>query len=105
VSLAELLFRLYRAGCLLVRPRAADFVTHVSERPVTPALVREQAIDARYVPSMLHDAITLSDDERAVLRKLDGTRTIQQVAAEMNTDPDALAAMVKTFAQRALLTA
>ncbi len=64
----------YTANLVELHVHKADFATHVSDRPMADALAREQARTDGRVTNRRHEAITLDEFNRHVLRLLDGTR-------------------------------
>ncbi|WP_315832416.1 class I SAM-dependent methyltransferase [Bradyrhizobium prioriisuperbiae] len=59
-------------------------VREVSDRPQASLLARKQAESGTLLTNVLHQAVRLADDRaRYFLQLLDGTRTMEQLAAEM----------------------
>jgi SAM-dependent methyltransferase len=85
-ALSTVLFRAYAARLLdlhLYPP--ARLATSVSERPEASRLAREQAKTASVVTNLCHGRVALEDElVRQFLVRLDGTRDVDQLVAELN---------------------
>jgi hypothetical protein len=80
-ALAALLIRSYLANMVAFHCEALPFATEVSARPKASDLSRLMAAQGEYVASLRHKLVPLPAAERALLRLLDGERTVEQVRA------------------------
>lgn len=88
--LADMVVRLYAANFLELHSQAPGFVIKVSERPVASALARAQVEHASNVINLRHGSIEVEDEAaRQLLLLLDGTRTRDQLLAELRQRPTA----------------
>jgi SAM-dependent methyltransferase len=72
----------YAHGIWLLLACSPTFVTEPGERPAAPALARYKAATTGDVTNLLHRPVALSDEERAILRQLDGTVPRERLASE-----------------------
>jgi hypothetical protein len=88
--LSEMVVRLYAANFLELHSQAPGFVIKVSERPVASALARAQVEHTSNVINLRHGSIEVEDEvARQLLLLLDGTRTRDQLLAELRQRPTA----------------
>jgi hypothetical protein len=80
--IGPMVIRGYANGIWLLFAYSPPFATEPLERPVAPALARRRAATASDVTNLLHRPVALSDDERAILRQLDGTISLDRLASE-----------------------
>ena len=76
------IIRGYANGIWLLFAYSPPFATEPAERPVAPALARHKAATTGDVTNLLHRPVALSDEERAILRRLDGTISRDQLTSE-----------------------
>jgi methyltransferase-like protein/SAM-dependent methyltransferase len=82
--LSEMVVRLYAANFLELHSQAPGFVIKVSERPAASALARTQVEHTSSVTNLRHGSIEVEDEvARRLLLLLDGTRTREQLLAEL----------------------
>ena len=72
-QLAADLLQLYAANAIELHSVPSSFVTSVSERPRTTALVRLQASQGTRLTNLRHESLRVNDVERQLLLLLDGT--------------------------------
>jgi methyltransferase-like protein/trans-aconitate methyltransferase len=70
--LAEPLLRCYATGQIELSVAPSGFTLQIPERPLASPLARLQAESSNRVTTLRHEAITLSDLQRHVLRYMDG---------------------------------
>jgi hypothetical protein len=89
--LSDMVMRLYAAGFLeLYVHQAPAFVTEVSARPVASPLARAQVELRSGVTNLRHGSIEVEDEAaRQLLLLLDGTRSREQLLAELRQCADA----------------
>ena len=75
-ALADVILHAATARMLDLHLRRPSGVTHLPERPDVSAFARVQATHEHFVTSLAHKNIKLSDFDRMVLRKTDGTRDL-----------------------------
>lgn len=75
------------------------------ERPRASALARICAAGGASLTNLLHMPVELDPAQRAVLARLDGTMTIEQVAQALNIAPASVAESVRQLAESYLLVA
>jgi methyltransferase-like protein/cyclopropane fatty-acyl-phospholipid synthase-like methyltransferase len=80
------LLTLFLSDTIELHSYASSFVSKVTERPVASALARHMAQHSPSVTNLRHQAIVLSDFERLVLFRLDGTRTVEGVLQSLLAD-------------------
>lgn len=74
----------WRAGAVLLKASRPNYAPKVSGRPVASPLARAQLRDGTVATSLLHTTIRFEDvPSRTLIQLLDGTRTVEQVAAEI----------------------
>ncbi|PAY21521.1 hypothetical protein CKO51_00155 [Rhodopirellula sp. SM50] len=59
------------------------FVTEITEKPMVSQWPRLQACDGERVTNQKHEIVSLDDPARWLLSRLDGTKTIEELAAEL----------------------
>jgi methyltransferase-like protein len=85
-SLAKLIFRVFAAGQIQLRFSADRLTTTVETRPKASPLARKQAETGLLVTNPLHRTVSMKDETvRQFLMLVDGTRTIDQLVADLNT--------------------
>jgi SAM-dependent methyltransferase len=80
--LAAWLVRGYLAHVVAIHCEPFPFRLEVSPRPRTSKLARLYSLERSRVPSLRHWVAELSPAERVILRLTDGTRGVEQIAAE-----------------------
>jgi len=87
--LATDILQLYAANAVELHGMPSSFVTSVSEKPRTSALVRLQASKGARVTNLRHESLRVNDVERRMLALLDGARerreVIEQLAAAVHS--------------------
>lgn len=74
----------WTAGGVLVKGTRPSYAPTVSERPTASALARVQLREGTVATSLLHTTIRFEDPpSRMLVQLLDGTRTVEQIAAEL----------------------
>jgi methyltransferase-like protein len=82
--LSDMVVRLYAANFLELYVQAPAFVTKVSARPVSSPLARAQVEQGSSVTNLRHSSVEVEDEAaRQLLLLLDGTRTREQLLAEL----------------------
>lgn len=81
--LAEPLIRCYATNAVELSVRPAGFTLAIGERPRTTATARMQAEQSARVTNLRHETVQLTDLERAVLRRLDGSHDRAVVLAAL----------------------
>jgi SAM-dependent methyltransferase/methyltransferase-like protein len=81
----------------------SPFTTRVAERPVASAYARLQSTEHEPITTRRHESTQLDETGRAVLRLLDGTRAIADVARDAGRDAAEAKQRVEQLAQSALL--
>jgi methyltransferase-like protein/predicted O-methyltransferase YrrM len=90
-ALAGLIFRAFAAGQFHLRFSPENMTTTISGRPKASALARKQAESGLVVTNLLHRGVSMKDETvRQFLLLVDGTRTLDQLVADLN------ASMVRT---------
>lgn len=79
----KLLLRLYHDGYVDVSSEVGLYTTKVSAKPVATKLARYYAAHFDFVITQLHETTKLTLIERFVLQRLDGTKSLDNVAAEL----------------------
>ncbi|OSI33161.1 hypothetical protein BST65_03115 [Bradyrhizobium canariense] len=83
-ALTEAMFILACSGEVSFRLSRPFLLTEATEHPQASLLARKQAQTGPLVTNLLHQTVQLEDDRtRDFLQLLDGTRTIDQITAEM----------------------
>jgi methyltransferase-like protein/protein-L-isoaspartate O-methyltransferase len=81
-SLGMSLIRLYLSSRLVELHSAAPmFSTEVGDHPVASPLARLQARESGELTNLRHETVRVSDGERVLLTRLDGTRSTDEVLA------------------------
>jgi SAM-dependent methyltransferase len=91
------IIRGYADGIWLLFAYSPPFTAEPGERPVAPALARHTAATTGDVTNLLHRPVALSDEERVILRRLDGTLARERLASEADQ------ACLQRLAEAALL--
>jgi methyltransferase-like protein len=81
--LAADILQLYAANAVELHSIPSSFVTSVSEKPRTSALVRLQASQGARVTNLRHESLRVNDVERRMLGLLDGTRERREVIEQL----------------------
>jgi SAM-dependent methyltransferase len=110
-SLEANLLRLYSCGLVELHACASAFVAAAGERPAASPLARQQVKAAAVVTNLRHGVVPLDEQERLVLRHLDGRRDrAALLAAQANegtltlgNDAGALDRVLRGLAGKALL--
>ena len=85
--LAQALLRLAANKLVDLRTHHAPLAESVGERPMATSLARLQAEQGTSITTLLHTQIEFSNAEtRALLRRIDGTRNVQDLVSTMMTD-------------------
>jgi methyltransferase-like protein len=87
--LATDILQLYAANVVELHNMPSSFVTPVSNKPRTSALIRRQASEGTRVTNLRHESLRVNDVERRMLALLDGARerreVIEQLAAAVHS--------------------
>ncbi len=84
-TLMEAMYVLACSGEVSFRLSAPRLAKAISDRPQASLLARKQAETTSLVTNLLHEAVRLKDDRiRLFLQLLDGTRSLEELAAEMS---------------------
>ena len=83
-QLAADILQLYAANAVELHSIPSPFVTAVSEKPRTSALVRLQASQSLRVTNLRHESLQVNDVERRILGLLDGARARREVIDELD---------------------
>jgi len=94
--LAALLVRDYIANLVAVHCEPFPFVLQSGERPRASRLALLTAAQQSRVPTLRHRMVVLPPLDRAVLRLADGSRTAEQIAAQLSADDGQLLQQVLT---------
>ena len=81
--LREILFGLLTAGCVNLHVHDFPCQETVTERPRVSRLARYQAAGGGNVTNACHIPVELDPTARHLVRLLDGTRTLQQIARKL----------------------
>lgn len=81
--LAADVLQLYAANAVELHSIPSSFVTSVSEKPSTSALVRLQASTGARVTNLRHESLRVNDVERRMLGLLDGSRRRRDVIEQL----------------------
>ncbi len=74
----------WTTGLVLLKGHVPAYVTTISERPVSSPLARVQLAGASHATTLLHMRVQFDDAQsRLLVQLLDGTRTIDEIAAEV----------------------
>lgn len=82
----QALLELFLSGAIELHTHVASFASEISERPVASALARHTARHAMNVTNLRHFTVVLSELERLVLLRLDGTRTVDEILHSLLED-------------------
>ena len=83
-DIAELIMQLYTQSFTELHTFQAPMLNHVEESPRATRLARYQARHCRVLSSQKHHMVPMPDPQtREVVARLDGTRTIPELAAEL----------------------
>ena len=84
-ALAGLIYRAFAAGQFQLRFSPHNVTTVLSERPRSSGLARKQAESSLMVTNLLHRGVSMKDETvRQFLLLVDGTRTVDQLVADLN---------------------
>jgi methyltransferase-like protein len=84
-ALAGLVYRAFAAGQFQLRFSPDSVTTTLSERPKSSALARRQAEIGLVATNLLHRSVSMKDETvREFLMLVDGTRTVDQLVADLN---------------------
>jgi methyltransferase-like protein len=90
-ALAGDMLHAYSVGLVELHAGPSAFTVEPGERPQVSALARQQAQHGTRITTMRHESIAVPEAIRALLPLLDGTRTLDAIAAEIQAQPrDAL---------------
>ena len=105
--LRAVLLQAYLARIVMLAGYQPPVVGDVGERPTVSPLARAQSvIGLKALSSLLHANVRLDGElEMGVLNLLDGTRTVAEVAAELNVAPEQAQECVERLASVGLLWA
>jgi methyltransferase-like protein len=87
-QLAALLMSGYVTHLVAVQCEPFVFTTQISQRPRASRLARRLAVEHPRLPTLRHEMKEFSPAERLVLRLVDGTRTAEQIAADVANSKD-----------------
>ncbi|MEO7084304.1 MAG: methyltransferase regulatory domain-containing protein [Gemmatimonadaceae bacterium] len=82
-TLPEILLECARGALIDVEAIPSPIVTKVSARPRASAAGRVRAAGRLTIPTLIHGRVTIGAPERFVLSRLDGSRTVADLAAEL----------------------
>jgi methyltransferase-like protein/2-polyprenyl-3-methyl-5-hydroxy-6-metoxy-1,4-benzoquinol methylase len=83
-ALLAILLSIYGTGLVELYPRAADYVSEVSERPLASPLARFQIERDSLVTNLRHISVDVTDEiGRQLLRLLDGTRDLEMLTQDL----------------------
>jgi hypothetical protein len=104
-TLAEPLLRLFVARIAMLQTEPFDFTTQPGERPRASPLARAQAAQGEnYLASLRHKPVRMEDaDVRAFVTLMDGARTRQDLARQMEGRSSGIAAAAATARTEAAL--
>jgi methyltransferase-like protein/SAM-dependent methyltransferase len=84
-ALAKLIFRVFAAGQVQLRFSPDRLTTTLETRPKANPLARKQAETGLVVTNPLHRTVSMKDETvRQFLMLVDGTRTVDQLVADLN---------------------
>jgi len=84
-ALAGLLLRAFSVGQFELHLFPPQLTTAISDRPQASLLARRQAEEALSVTNLRHRTVSMKDDTvRRFLMMVDGTRTLDQLVADLN---------------------
>jgi SAM-dependent methyltransferase len=103
-ALGRALLTMYASSdAVEIRAVPSPFRTSVAERPTASGYARLQSTEHEPITTRRHESARLDETARAVLRLLDGTRTVSEVARELSLDEAPTRAMVEQLGRTALL--
>lgn len=79
-SLAQLTLELYSKDLIALRSSPPRFILTIEDFPFANALIRNQARSGTHATSLRHDVVSLNDLDQQLLRVLDGTRGVAELA-------------------------
>lgn len=83
-ELADLFMKLYTQSLCEFHVFQPPVTGTVAKRPIASRLARYQAYHSRIISSQLHEMVQLGDNQsREVLARLDGTRTVDDLVADL----------------------
>jgi methyltransferase-like protein/protein-L-isoaspartate O-methyltransferase len=78
-------FRMFSAGHIELHLYPPRLITNISERPRASLLARKQAETGSLLTSLRHGGVLIDDEmTRKFLALLDGTRTVDEIASDLN---------------------
>ena len=101
-ALAAALFQMFGVGLIELHLHEPPMVTTVSERPVASPWARVGPTQ-HGVANLLHEMIDLNDETMALIPLLDGSKTVEEVAAAVSRPEAAVRAAIESLGQFALL--
>ena len=75
----QLVFR----GIITIAAEKPNMVSSISEKPCVFDVARFQGLDANVVPTLFHDSVKLSDDQRLILQYVNGKNTLDQIISSV----------------------
>ena len=82
---ANAFFRMYSAGHIELHLYPPRLTTNISERPQASLLARKQAETGSLLTSLRHGGVLIEDQiTRSFLALVDGTRTVDDLASDLN---------------------
>ncbi len=102
-SLCEGVHTCFAAGLMQLSVGPSPFSTAVSEKPLASPLARAQAEEGLKVGTLQHESCSLDTSEVNILKLLDGTLSISDIAARLTKSPEEVSRTVTKFARTALL--
>ena len=103
--LAPILYGMMTAGFVDLHVYDFPCEESVTARPRASRLARYQAARSNEVTNVCHLNVELDDVGRRLLPRLDGTRTVGEIAKAMELDPESAASRLEWLASRGLLEA
>lgn len=100
---AALLTLLTTSDALEVTAAPSAFTLGIAERPRASAVARLQAKETDAITTLRHDTTKLGEKDRAVLMKLDGMRTVAEIATSLGATEADVREIVQRLARCALL--
>jgi SAM-dependent methyltransferase len=97
------IFNCQAAGMIEFSLRPSPCTRTLGERPVTTRLARWQAINQDFVTNPRHQAIRLSQPQRDLLQRLDGTHSQTELAALVANDEKFVAEQLDQLRRQSLL--
>ncbi|HJT89407.1 MAG TPA: class I SAM-dependent methyltransferase [Bryobacteraceae bacterium] len=101
--LARILLGGFKTGLVQLRTHPPRCVSRPGSHPAAPALARWQAANGSTLTSQRHTAVEITNEDRAILRLLDGIRDLRAVAGEAAQATTDTAAAIARLAHLGLL--